>query len=87
MELKDYIKIEWNFWILKIRVVPNSRQTCFSDVMSDWTIKIRINSLPEKWKANNELINYLSWVFGVKKSNITITLWLTDKNKLVRIDF
>ncbi len=87
MELKDYLKIENNQWFLKIKVVPNSRLTWFSDVMSDWTIKIRLNSVPEKWKANIELLNYLSDIFWVKKSSIKIISWQTDKNKLVRIDF
>lgn len=87
MELKDYVKIEKNQWFLKIKVVPNSRLTWFSDVMWDWTIKIRLNSVAEKWKANMELIDYLSKIFDVKKSSIKIIYWQTDKNKLVRIDF
>jgi uncharacterized protein len=87
MELKDYVNIQWKIAYLNIRVVPNSRATSFIEAMSDWTLKIRLKSVPEKWKANEELIKYLSKEFNTKKSNIVIVSWLIDKNKLVKIDF
>lgn len=87
MEFKDYVKFEWKKCVLKIKVLPNSQETCFVEAMSDWVLKIRLKSVPEKWKANIELIKYISRELKINKSNISIILWFTDKNKLVKIDF
>ena len=87
MELKDYIKMEWNTWFLKLRIIPNAKNTELSWLMDNWVFKIRLKTVPEKWKANKELINFISSCLWIKKASIEIVHWLTDKNKLVKIDF
>lgn len=88
MELIDKLKLELilNKWLLKIRVIPNAKSTKIDWIMDNWFIKIRIVSVPEKWKANKQLIDFLSNFFGIKKSQVEIISWLTDRNKIVRID-
>lgn len=86
MDLNDYLKIEWNTWFLNIKVIPNAKQTEIWWIMSDWILKIRIKSIPEKWKANTELINFISKELKLRKNLITIISWLTSRNKLVKID-
>ncbi len=87
MELNDYIENNWNFWILKLRIIPNAKKTMIAWPMADWILKIRINSIPEKSKANKELISFISKTLEIKKINIKIISWLTSKNKTLRIDF
>ena len=87
MYLRDYIKMEWNTWFLKIKVVPNAKQTELFCIMADGVIKIRLKAIPEKWKANIELINFISKELKVSKSSVVVVSWLTCKNKLVKIDF
>lgn len=87
MDLNDYLKLEWNNWLFSFRIIPNSKQTQFSWIMDNWVLKIRLKSIPEKWKANKQLVSFLSESLWIKKSCIKIVSWLTDKNKVVKIDF
>jgi len=87
MILKNYIKIINNSTVLKIKVVTNSNKNEFFSIMDNWVFKIRITATPENWKANKELINFICWELSVKKNQVNLISWLTDKNKLVRVDF
>jgi len=86
MKIKDYITFEKNIWIAKIKVTPKSNKNEFFSVLDDWTLKVRIKAVPENWKANKELINFLAKEFWVKKSQIEVMHWKTDQNKLVKIN-
>ena len=71
---------------LQIKVLPKQPKTEFVDVMSDGTLKIRIAAVPEKGKANEELIRYLSQDLGYAKSRFTIISGKSDPHKLVRVE-
>lgn len=49
------------------------------------TIKIRIKAVPEKGKANEELIRFLSKRLDIPKQNISIISGKTEQLKLVKI--
>lgn len=85
MDLNDYIKINWNYWFLEIKVVPNASKTELKWLMWDWVLKLRLHAVPEKWKANKALIDFISNSLWIKKSSIEVISWLTSKNKLVKI--
>lgn len=56
--------------LFKVHVTPKAS----NNALVSWdgtTLKVRLNSVPEKGKANKELINFLSGVFGVAKSRYT----------------
>ncbi len=55
------------------------------ETMSDGTIKIRIKAVPEKGKANEELIRFLSEEWNAPKSCISIISGKTDQTKLIKI--
>ena len=40
----------WN--ILKIKVITNAQKTEIIWELEDWTIKLKVRAIPEKWKAN-----------------------------------
>lgn len=79
-------KKETNTEILKIKVVPNSPKAEFSWEMEDWTLKLKVNWIPEKWKVNKEIINFLAKYFSVKTKDIKIISWKTSRNKLIKIE-
>ena len=52
---------------------------------TDGVFNIRIMARPEKGKANESLIKYLSDLLGIAKSRISISKGNTSRNKVVVI--
>lgn len=48
-----------NHFYLRVKVLPKSSKNEVVDIMDDETIKIRIKAVPEKGKANVELVKFL----------------------------
>ena len=69
---------------VEIRVIPNARKRAISRVGSQ--LKVKLVSQPRDGKANEELIEYLSGVFGVKRSAVRILRGEKERNKVVSID-
>jgi len=76
---------------LRIKVVPKSSKNEVSEIFEDEegekTIKIKIKAVPEKGKANAELIKFLSKETGIKKHQITILNGHTSALKLIKINW
>jgi uncharacterized protein YggU (UPF0235/DUF167 family) len=53
--------------------------------MEDGTFKIRIKAVAEKWKANKELLSFLSEQTWYRKNNIEIISWASSQIKILRI--
>jgi hypothetical protein len=53
--------------------------------LDDGTLKLRIKAVPEKWKANKEVISYFSDVLNINKKYIEIISGTTDSVKIIRI--
>ena len=70
--------------ILKVKVKPNSQQQSIA-TQPDGSFKICLKSSPVDGKANQELNKLMAKKFNVKKSEITIKLGLSSKNKLIEI--
>lgn len=70
---------------MEIKVIPGAK-------VSEWVSfegnqwKIRIQAQPEKGKANEELIRFLSQEFKLPKKNFTITFGMTGRIKKVAIE-
>ncbi|MBP6941211.1 MAG: DUF167 domain-containing protein [Syntrophorhabdaceae bacterium] len=69
---------------VEIRVIPNARKRAISRAGSQ--LKVKLVSQPRDGKANEELIEYLSGVFGVKRSAVRILRGEKERNKVVSID-
>ena len=74
----------WN--ILKIKVITNAQKTEIIWELEDWTIKLKVRAIPEKWKANSEIIEYFSKILNLNKSKIKIISGKTSKIKLLKIE-
>lgn len=82
-DLKNKLKEEGQVRF-RVKVVPKSSKTEFVEMLGD-LYKIRVAAVATKNKANKELINYLSKVMDVPKSNIEITSGSTSSQKTIRI--
>jgi uncharacterized protein (TIGR00251 family) len=69
--------------VLKVKVVPGSSRTMTAGVL-DGMLKIKIASAPEKGKANQELIRYISGKLNIKKKTIVIISGQTSPIKQLR---
>ncbi len=69
---------------LEVKVIPKSGKNEITGKTGD-SIKIKIKAVPEKNKANLELVKFLSKTFAVPKSNIEIIKGHTSHLKTVTI--
>lgn len=71
--------------ILRVRLTPNSSSCAVKGVFVDANgqefLKINVISVPEKGKANQELIKFLSKMFKIPKSEISLISGETDRCK------
>ncbi len=68
-----------------IKVITKSEATRIVGKMDDGTVKIRVAAVPEKNKANAELIKFLAKTFKVDKSRIKILAGETSHKKIIEI--
>lgn len=70
--------------ILSVKVVPSSgRNKAILD--KSGTLKIYLKSPPERGKANQELVEFLSRELGLPRSGIEIMAGLTSQNKRLKL--
>lgn len=69
--------------MLRVKVIPRSVKTEIVGQMADGTLKVRIAAPPEKGKANEELIRFLSAHYGGKA--VEIISGHTAALKMVRL--
>lgn len=78
-----------NGYILRIRVTPNSSKCSVCGIFTDCDgqdfLKINLTSVPEKGKANSELIKLLSKSLHISKSSFSIISGETDRYKKLLI--
>lgn len=84
-EFKKDLKFKGETY-LKVKVLPNAPKTEFKDSLYDGMIKMSVAAVPEKGKANKELIRFLSKEFKVNKKNVRIISGAGSRVKLVKIN-
>ncbi len=70
--------------LFNVKVVPRSSKTQVAGIYNGM-LKIRLSAVPEKGKANQALIDFLSDKLNVPKAYVTITSGLTAKVKQVSV--
>jgi hypothetical protein len=71
--------------LLAVKVVPKASKSEIVGWEND-VLKIRIKAVPEKGKANEELIDFLSETLDIPKSHISLVGGKTSRNKKVKLD-
>ena len=66
--------------------MPRSKANQIVGEMDDGTLKVRIKAIPEKGKANKELIKFLAKEWGISRNDIEIVGGKTDQIKLLKIN-
>jgi uncharacterized protein len=70
---------------LKIKVQPRSPRTEWAGTLSDGTLKVRLAAVPDKGKANAELIRFLAAEFHVARADVEIVAGQTSTLKQIRL--
>jgi uncharacterized protein (TIGR00251 family) len=70
---------------LTIRVVPNAKRTELQGIMPDGTLKMKIAAPPVEGKANKALVDFLSEILQIPKTNVEIVAGTLSKDKLISI--
>jgi len=70
---------------LAIRVTPRASKNEIAEILSDGTVRVRLTAPPIEGKANAALIDFLSDVLNVSRSNIDIVAGINGRDKLVTI--
>ncbi len=70
---------------LAIRVTPKASRNAIVGVMDDGTIKIHLTAPPVEGQANQALLEFLSQVLEVPKSNLEIVAGHSGRDKLVSV--
>lgn len=75
--------------VLRVRLTPNSSACLIKGVFTDADgvefLKINVISVPEKGKANKELVSFLAKQLHIAKSNIQIISGETDRYKKILV--
>ena len=71
--------------VLRVRVIPKSQRTEWASLMDGGALKVRLHAVPEKGKANEELVRFLASELGVIRSQIDIMAGASSQNKQVRV--
>lgn len=75
--------------IIRVRVTPNSSKCAITGIFTDTQgqnfLKINLNAVPEKGKANQELIKFLSKILKQNKSAFTLISGQTDRYKKLNL--
>ncbi len=71
--------------IIRLHIVPGSKKDQVCGFMEDGRLKIKIAAKAADGKANERLVGYLSDVFGIKKSAISIQSGEFSRNKRVSV--
>lgn len=79
-----YYRIESNTVILRLYVQPGAKKTEIIGLVGD-ALKIKLAALPIEGKANIALLNYLSKLFKVPKSQIRLKSGENARHKTFEI--
>lgn len=80
---ENVLKIVDDGIILRLRISPNASKNQF--IFTDGMIKLKITAQPIENKANKAVVEYLSKLFKVPKTKITILKGDTSKEKTLLI--
>ena len=70
---------------IRVRVIPKSQRTEWAGAMDDGALKLRLHAVPEKGKANEELVRFLADQFNVARGQVRILAGASSQHKLVAL--
>lgn len=70
----------------RVKVTTKQPTTEFVGCLSDGTIKIRLAAVPERGKANLELLRFIAAELGIERDHLRIASGLTSPLKIVVVE-
>jgi len=70
---------------LAVRVTPRASRNEIAEVLDDGTIKVRLAAPPTDNEANDALLEYLSEILGVPKTQLDIVAGSVGRDKLISV--
>ena len=70
---------------LTVQIVPKANKTEIAGILEDGTIKIRLMAPPVEDQTNDELIGFLSSLFGCAPSDVEVVAGLDGRRKLISV--
>lgn len=70
---------------INVRVIPKSSMNLVQSEL-DGSMKVKLTAVPEKGKANKQLIEILAKHFNLSKSKVRVLKGATSKDKLVEVE-
>lgn len=70
---------------LAVHVIPRSPVTAWAGVRSDGSFKVRLHAVPERGRANEELVRFLAAELDIGREQVEIVAGHTSTQKQVRI--
>lgn len=70
---------------IDVKVIPRSSVSEVVDQLSDGALKVKLAAVPEKGRANHELVAVLADYFGVRKDDVELISGETSQRKRVRV--
>jgi len=70
---------------LAVRITPRASKNQIVGALNDGTIKIHMMAAPTDENANDELLEFLSYVLCVDKSRIDVVAGATGRDKLISV--
>ncbi len=87
MSFEDAIKPVEGGVIIDVEVTPGSRRTCIPGGYNPWRkrIEMKLSENARKGKANEQLVESLSSLFGLRESDISIVTGIKSAKKSVLV--
>ena len=70
---------------LAVRITPRASANEIAELLDDGTIKVRLAAPPTDNEANDALLEYLSEILGVPKSQLEIVAGSDGRDKLISV--
>jgi uncharacterized protein (TIGR00251 family) len=70
---------------ITVKIIPRAKRNEVAGVMEDGSIRIRITAPPVGGAANQALVEFLSELLNIHKSQIEIVAGLTSERKLISL--
>jgi len=85
MSFEDAIRIASGGVMIDIEVTPGSRKTCIPGGYNPWRkrIEVKLSENAQKGKANEQLVEGFSSMFGIREADVSIVTGLRNTKKSV----
>ena len=87
--MMSFFDIQENGYIVRIKVIPNAACAAAKEIVEDADgrlyLKVTVNAVPEKGKANKELVVWLAKQLKISKSSFSILSGESERFKKILI--